>query len=44
MPFGGMFRVVQRHYCEKKYGWSTLRGGCRFERNHKGDCKPGRYR
>lgn len=26
--------------CSKPYRWSTMRGGCRFEPNHAGDCKP----
>lgn len=29
-----------RRWCAKPYRWSTMRGGCRFEPNHAGDCKP----
>lgn len=37
-------RTSRRRLCVQPYRWSTLRGGCRFERGHGGPCKPGRYR
>lgn len=33
-------RYVWKRRCAKPYRWSTMRGGCRFEPNHAGDCKP----
>jgi hypothetical protein len=37
-----MHRKFRHVLCERAYQWSTMRGGCRFEANHAGDCKPGR--
>jgi len=42
MPTWWSIRGPFRRWCERSYRWSTMRGGCRFEPNHAGDCKPGR--
>jgi hypothetical protein len=39
MPMTWGHRLVKR-LCSRKYSWSQSRGGCRFDPNHKGPCKP----
>jgi hypothetical protein len=40
MPTWGSAYRLKPPTCSKPYRWSTMRGGCRFEPNHAGDCKP----
>lgn len=43
MPTWGWYTARTWHrWCERAYTWSTIRGGCRFDPNHTGPCKPGR--
>lgn len=44
MPWFSFGYGAARRFCERPFAWSTKRGGCRFDRGHKGPCKPGRYR
>lgn len=40
MPMFGYGPRFVRRWCRRPYTWSQSRGGCRFEPNHQGPCKP----